>query len=78
MTQGVTLTGNSVRLRIEDNGPYDTNPTVGEIDDPSGPVTRAGGGAEPISAVSGWGLLLGASLLGLLGAWRQGWRRRKG
>lgn len=78
MTQGVTLTGNSVRLRIADNGPYDTNPNVGEIDDPSGPVTRAGGGAAPIPAVSGWGVLLGASLLGLLGAWRQGWRRRKG
>ncbi len=78
MTQGVTLAGNSVRLRIADNGPYDSNPTVGEIDDPSGPVTRAGGGAAPIPAVSGWGLLLGASLLGLLGAWRQGWRRRKG
>ncbi|MFN2287356.1 MAG: choice-of-anchor U domain-containing protein [Chromatocurvus sp.] len=34
---GVTITGNAARFTIADNGPFDANPAVGMIRDPSGP-----------------------------------------
>lgn len=74
MTSGVTLAGNTATIVIADNGPYDANPNVGEIDDPSGPAQRNGPGPVPIPTLSVWGLGLLAAVLGLMGAWRQ--RRR--
>jgi hypothetical protein len=75
ITTGVTLAGNTATIAIADNGPYDTNPNVGEIDDPSGPVAPRDRPA-PIPALSLWGLIANVALLGLLGAWRQRRQRR--
>lgn len=71
MTSGVTLAGNTATIVIADNGPYDANPKLHEIDDPSGPAQRT----VPIPTLSTWGLLLTAGVLGFLGTWR---RRRAG
>lgn len=71
MTTEVTLAGNTATIVIADNGPYDANPNLHEIDDPSGPAQRA----IPIPTLSTWGLLATAGLMALLGAWRP--RRRR-
>ena len=67
VTSGVTLTGSTATFLIVDNGPYDANKTLGIIEDPSGPAQRP----LPIPTLSTWGLLLTASVVGLLGAWRR-------
>ena len=71
-TSKVTITGNTVVLRITDGGEGDTNTKEGEISDPSGPAFA--GGATSIPTLSEWGLiLLGLSLLAVVG-----WRQRQG
>jgi hypothetical protein len=69
---GADLTGNTVSFTIADNdAELDADPADGIISDPFGPGFRrggGGGGAEPIPAISGAGLLtLLAGLLGLGG-----------
>jgi hypothetical protein len=73
---GVTLSGSTATITIVDNGPYDANPAVGAIDDPSGPAQAAQAQPVPIPTLSLWGLAASAGLLGLFGAWRQRRQRR--
>ena len=67
-TSQVTIAGNTVVLTLTDGGTGDTNPTPGEISDPSGPAF--GSGPTPIPTLSEWAMLLLTLLLSGL-AWRQ-------
>jgi hypothetical protein len=49
-----------VQLIIEDNGPNDTNPTVGVVDDPGG-VAEVPAGVLPSPSTSGGGCSVAAN-----------------
>jgi hypothetical protein len=62
--ENAVISGNQITLSITDNGVGDSNPSNGFITDPGGPGVSA---AASIPTLSEWGLILLASLLGLLG-----------
>lgn len=60
---GVTLAGNTATFTIVDNGPYDDDPAVGVIRDPSGPGLSPA--AQPIPSLSEWGMIMLSAMLAI-------------
>lgn len=75
-TMLATLAGNTPTVTIQDNGPYEADPTDGRIVDPSGPGVQAGGGrgVTGVPTLSPWAL--GLLALGLALVARVARRRR--
>jgi len=72
-----TLAGNTATFTIEDNGPFDADPAVGRIVDPSGPgVAAAAAGVTAVPTLSQSATLMLAGLMGVLAF--GGLSRRKG
>lgn len=69
-----TISGNTVRFTLVDNGAADADAAVGTIRDPSGLALGAGAGPAAIPTLSEWGLILLSALMvgfGLLAARRR-------
>ncbi|MDP3231102.1 MAG: IPTL-CTERM sorting domain-containing protein, partial [Acidovorax sp.] len=58
-----TISGNTVRFTLADNGTADADATVGTIRDPSGLAFGAGAGLAAIPTLSEWGLILLSALM---------------
>ncbi len=73
-----TISGNTVRFTLADNGAADADAAVGTIRDPSGLALGAGAGLAAIPTLSEWGLILLSALMvgfGLLAARRRSIQR---
>lgn len=68
-TNKVTIAGNTVVLTITDGGEGDTNPTAGDISDPSGPAFERGPGPTSIPTLSEWGQILLLLLMVMTPIW---------
>jgi len=69
-----TISGNTVRFTLADNGAADADAAVGTIRDPSGLALGAGAGLAAIPTLSEWGLILLSAVMvgfGLLAARRR-------
>ncbi|MDH4465545.1 MAG: IPTL-CTERM sorting domain-containing protein [Acidovorax sp.] len=58
-----TISGNTVRFTLADNGAADADAAVGTIRDPSGLALGAGAGLAAIPTLSEWGLILLSALM---------------
>jgi hypothetical protein len=67
ITDGITVSGNTITFTIQDQGLGDSDPAAGVIADPAGPGNAPNVDPQSIPTLSEWGLILMAGLLGMFG-----------